>query len=53
MLAKLHKEGYTLGVASRTSTIEGASQLISLFGWDKYFTYKQIFPGRKTAHFYQ
>lgn len=53
MLEILYKEGYTLGVASRTSEIKGAIQLINLFDWDKYFTYKQIFPGKKTTHFYQ
>ncbi|KAF5302678.1 hypothetical protein FQA39_LY10174 [Lamprigera yunnana] len=51
VLEKLHQKGYILAVASRTSEIRGANQLIDLFGWDKYFTYKEIYPGRKTTHF--
>ncbi|GFY62363.1 magnesium-dependent phosphatase 1, partial [Trichonephila inaurata madagascariensis] len=30
---------------------EGAKKLIQLFDWEKYFTYKEIYPGRKTTHF--
>uniref|UniRef100_A0A1Y1KMZ2 Magnesium-dependent phosphatase 1 n=1 Tax=Photinus pyralis TaxID=7054 RepID=A0A1Y1KMZ2_PHOPY len=51
VLKKLNEDGYTLGVASRTSEIQGANQLIKLFGWSKYFKYKEIYPGSKTAHF--
>ncbi|XP_057658278.1 magnesium-dependent phosphatase 1-like [Diorhabda carinulata] len=51
VLNELHNEGYTLAVASRTSEIKGAKQLIQLFGWDKYFKYLEIFPGQKTKHF--
>lgn len=51
MLKSLHEEGYTLAIASRTSEIKGAKQLIQLFGWDKYFTYLEIFPGCKITHF--
>ncbi|XP_072384535.1 magnesium-dependent phosphatase 1-like [Diabrotica undecimpunctata] len=51
ILQKLYDEGYTLGVASRTSEIKGAKQLLQMFGWDKYFSYLEIFPGRKTTHF--
>jgi len=51
VLAKLKSEGYILGVASRTGEIRGANQLITHFGWDKYFTYIEIFPGVKTNHF--
>ncbi|CAB0011108.1 unnamed protein product [Nesidiocoris tenuis] len=40
-----------IGVASRTSEIEGANQLIELFGWEKYFFQKEIYPGCKIAHF--
>ena len=35
----------------RTSEIEGAKQLIKLLGWEDYFSYKQIYPGKKTQHF--
>lgn len=51
VLKSLHKNGYTLAVASRTSEVKGAKQLIELFGWDKYFTYQEIFPGCKVTHF--
>ncbi|KAF5303716.1 hypothetical protein FQR65_LT00860 [Abscondita terminalis] len=51
VLQSLHDDGYILGIASRTSEIDGALQLVDLFGWAKYFTYKEIFPGRKTTHF--
>lgn len=51
ILEKLFNEGYKLAVASRTSEIKGARQLIELFGWDKYFSYLEIFPGCKTTHF--
>ncbi|XP_050312106.1 magnesium-dependent phosphatase 1-like isoform X2 [Anthonomus grandis grandis] len=51
VLKSLKEEGYELGVASRTGEIKGANQLLDLFGWDKYFTYKEIFPGSKVTHF--
>lgn len=51
VLKNLKEQGYEIGVASRTSEIKGAQQLIELFGWDKYFTYKEIFPGSKVTHF--
>lgn len=44
-------EEYELGVASRTSEIQGAKQLLNLFNWDKYFKYKEIYPGSKVSHF--
>jgi len=51
VLKQLSGEGYELGVASRTSEIKGARQLIDLFGWKKYFKYVEIFPGSKITHF--
>ncbi|XP_046735343.1 magnesium-dependent phosphatase 1-like [Diprion similis] len=51
VLKELVKDGYELGVASRTTEIQGANQLLKLFGWDKYFTYKEIYPGCKVTHF--
>ncbi|XP_015595849.1 magnesium-dependent phosphatase 1 [Cephus cinctus] len=51
VLKELYTEGYELGVASRTSEIRGAYQLLNLFGWDKYFKYKEIYPGCKVTHF--
>lgn len=51
VLKQLSEEGYELGVASRTSEIKGAKQLLDLFGWKKYFNYVEIFPGSKITHF--
>lgn len=51
ILESLHKEGYVLGIASRTGEIDGAYQLLAIFDWNKYFNYKQIYPGSKTTHF--
>lgn len=51
ILDELHNEGYQLAVASRTSEIKGAFALVELFGWDKYFQYKEIYPGSKVTHF--
>ncbi|XP_015509446.1 magnesium-dependent phosphatase 1 [Neodiprion pinetum] len=51
VLKELVKDGYELGVASRTGEIQGANQLLNLLGWDKYFTYKEIYPGCKVTHF--
>ena len=50
-LEYLHEKGYELAIASRTSEIEGAQQLVNLFNWNKYFKYKEIYPGCKIAHF--
>ncbi|XP_020286307.1 magnesium-dependent phosphatase 1-like [Pseudomyrmex gracilis] len=52
ILKQLSEEGYELGVASRTSEIKGANQLLDLFGWRKYFKYIEIFPGSKVTHFF-
>ena len=51
VLKRLKSEGYLLGVASRTGEVRGANQLIANFGWEKYFSFKEIYPGRKTKHF--
>ncbi|GJQ76904.1 hypothetical protein Trydic_g15105 [Trypoxylus dichotomus] len=51
VLQKLHEQGYILGVASRTGEINGAHQLLNLFNWEEYFTYKEIYPGCKVTHF--
>lgn len=51
VLKDLYAEGYELGVASRTTEIKGANQLLKLFGWDKYFKYIEIYPGCKVTHF--
>ena len=51
VLKHLSENGYDLGAASRTSEIEGAKQLLSLFDWEKYFKYIEIYPGCKVTHF--
>ncbi|EFN78343.1 magnesium-dependent phosphatase 1 isoform X2 [Harpegnathos saltator] len=51
IIKRLYEQGYELGIASRTKEIEGAKQLLNLFGWDKYFKYVEIYPGTKVAHF--
>ncbi|XP_071564568.1 magnesium-dependent phosphatase 1-like [Temnothorax nylanderi] len=51
VMKQLSGEGYELGVASRTSEIKGAKQLLDLFGWKRYFKYVEIFPGSKVTHF--
>ncbi|XP_043795795.1 magnesium-dependent phosphatase 1-like [Apis laboriosa] len=51
VLKYLYEEGYELGIASRTSEIQGAKQLLNLFNWDNYFKYKEIYPGSKVTHF--
>nr|CAD7576427.1 unnamed protein product [Timema californicum] len=51
VLKKLANDGFILAVASRTSEIKGANQLLKLFDWDQYFKYKEIYPGSKVTHF--
>lgn len=51
ILERLHSEGYIISVASRTSCIHEANSLIELFDWNKYFSYKEIYPGCKLTHF--
>jgi magnesium-dependent phosphatase 1 len=51
VLDKLQRDGYELGVASRTGEIDGANQLLELFNWNSYFKYKEIYPGCKVTHF--
>lgn len=51
ILKELNEKGYEIGVASRTSEIQGAYQLLKLFGWEKYIKYTEIYPGCKVKHF--
>lgn len=51
ILKELKEAGIVLGVASRTTEIKGARKLIEALGWDKYLTYKEIFPDCKVTHF--
>lgn len=53
-LLKSPKHGdIKLGVASRIADIAGAYQLLHLLNLSHYFNYKQIYPGKKIAHFFQ
>lgn len=51
LLSSLHQQGYQMAVASRTSEINGAKQLLQLLDWQKYFQYTEIYPGCKREHF--
>ncbi|KAG1661507.1 Magnesium-dependent phosphatase 1 [Nymphon striatum] len=51
ILQRLKDEGYILAVASRTDWPDGGQQLIDMFGWNDFFTYKQLYPGSKCKHF--
>lgn len=66
VLEKLKSLRYELGIASRsvtsseiliiyilfyrTSATKEAEDLLRLFNWNQYFSYKQIYPGTKTTH---
>ncbi|KAK7114760.1 magnesium-dependent phosphatase 1-like [Littorina saxatilis] len=51
VLQDLRSKGYMLGIASRTSCRPEADELTELFDWDKFFHYREIYPGSKTTHF--
>ncbi|XP_071442940.1 magnesium-dependent phosphatase 1-like isoform X2 [Hetaerina americana] len=51
VLQKLSSKGYDLAVVSRTGEVRGANQLLQLYGWDRFFKFKEIYPGQKTKHF--
>ncbi|XP_071174965.1 magnesium-dependent phosphatase 1-like [Mytilus edulis] len=51
ILQDLHQQGFQLGIASRTSSIEEAKELVKLFKWEKYFSFSEIYPGCKLNHF--
>lgn len=51
VLQHLKKLGYKLGVASRTKKPSDARHLMSLYDWDKYVDYYEIYPGEKDQHF--
>ncbi|XP_060863222.1 magnesium-dependent phosphatase 1-like [Metopolophium dirhodum] len=50
VLKYLQEKNIGMSVASRTGETDGAEQLIQLFGWNKYFQNKQIYPGSKVTH---
>lgn len=51
VLQNLHSKGFRLGIASRTSCGSEANDLTRLFDWDRFFHFRQIYPGSKTTHF--
>ncbi|XP_046384305.1 magnesium-dependent phosphatase 1-like [Ischnura elegans] len=51
VLQKLSSKGYDLAVVSRTGEVRGANQLLQLYGWERFFKFKEIYPGQKTKHF--
>ncbi|CAH1269152.1 Hypp4110 [Branchiostoma lanceolatum] len=51
ILEWMSRQGYTMAVASRTDAEQDMRKALKLLDWDKYFTYKEIYPGSKTRHF--
>ena len=51
ILEKLKSSGCPIAVASRTEAPSEAKDLLKKMNLDHYFTYKEIYPGKKIAHF--
>lgn len=50
VLEMLKSKGILIAAASRTNEPKWARQLLQMFGIDKYFDIKEIYPGSKIAH---
>ncbi|XP_033024791.1 magnesium-dependent phosphatase 1-like [Lacerta agilis] len=51
VLEKLQAEAIPMAAASRTGEIQGANQLLDLFGLNRFIRYAEIYPGSKVTHF--
>ncbi|XP_077169006.1 magnesium-dependent phosphatase 1 isoform X2 [Paroedura picta] len=51
VLERLQREGIPMAAASRTGELRGATQLLDLFGLDRFLCHKEIYPGSKVTHF--
>jgi len=51
ILKFLKSKGICLAAASRTEDPPAARELLTVLDIDKYFAYKEIYPGSKVTHF--
>jgi magnesium-dependent phosphatase 1 len=51
LLNDVSSKGILLAVASRTQAPDAAHKLLRAMDMDKYFHYREIYPGSKVAHF--
>uniref|UniRef100_A0A8D0HS91 Magnesium-dependent phosphatase 1 n=1 Tax=Sphenodon punctatus TaxID=8508 RepID=A0A8D0HS91_SPHPU len=51
VLEQVHSKGIPIALASRTGEVQGARQLLEMFGLERYVRYEEIYPGSKAIHF--
>eukprot|EP00126_Sphaerothecum_destruens_P013491 Sdes_comp23091_c0_seq1m21413 len=51
ILQTLKASGYKIAAVSRTEDPKASFELLKLLDIEKYFDYKEIYPGKKTSHF--